>query len=254
MSETTQPKGHIVHRFDNDLDAFKNTVLKMGEVVCQQVGDATVALLNHQVGLAQMVLRREDWVDDFEIRADEMQLNLLITRQPTGPDLRAILALGRTVRDLERIGDEAQKVAELTVQLDTKAGPYPSEDLLVDVASMSEAAVRAVTWALELIRSPSTSRAVELARSDYHFSQEFGAGLRRAVTFVLEDPRNVGVVVSLALVLRSLERVGDHAQNIAEHVIFQQRGKDIRHRDVREIENSLVEGGPLSEPPLEAEG
>jgi phosphate transport system protein len=244
--------GHIVRRFDEELDELKRIVLKMGNIAKTQVEDATQALVEHQVGLAQMVVRRERWLDDLDVQASDLQVNLLLTRQPTGPDLRMVLALGRSVRDLERIGDEAVRVAETALQFDSKSRGYPSRELLVVVATMSNKVLELVESALELIETPSTPRAVDLVKSGSQIVEHFGSGLRSAVTFVLEEPRNVGVVVSLALALRSLERVGGHAQNIAEHVIFQRRGEDVRHRDVAEVERTLSGSGPLSEasPPL----
>jgi len=241
---------HIVKKFDDEIEHLRSTVLKMGEIAQRQVEEAVRALVEREMGTAKMVLRREKWLDDLEVAADEILVHVFLTRQPTGPDLRTVLALGRCGRDFERIGDEAQRIAEIALQLDTKSRDYPTAELLVDVGTMGRNGMQRIEDALALIKRPSTARAIELARPEHHIAQEFSAGLRRAVTFVLEDARNVGVVVSLALVLRSLERVGGHSQNIAEHIIFQQRGEDVRHRDVEEIERSLGGlVGPLSERP-----
>lgn len=230
MTAISPRNEHTVKQFDAELNALRALISKMGGVVCQQVRDASRALVDGRRNLARMVLRREDWVNAMELEADDRFVDLLLTRQPAGPDLRTVLALGKSVRDLERIGDEAQRIAQQALELyGNGQGHQPGRELLRDVDTMSRQAIALLEQSLDTLRDPRVREAVSVAHEEERLSGEFSAGLRRLVTFVLEDSRNVGHVVALALVLRSLERVGNHAHNVAEQVIYQVRGRDVRH-------------------------
>jgi phosphate transport system protein len=241
---TTTPQGrnsHTVKQFDNELEDLRGLVLKMGKLVVQQVRDAVEGMTEDKIALAKMVQRREDWVDAMEVEADDRIVDILVKRQPVGPDLRAVLSLGKSVRDLERMGDEAERIARAAVEGHEKSpGFKASGELLRDVAPMGRLAVELVEGTLRALTQLDVDEAIRVTRRDEELDGHFRAALRRLATFIMEDSRTVGNVIGATFVLKSLERIGDHATNIAEHVIYLIRGKDVRHlRSSEEIEKAL---------------
>jgi phosphate transport system protein len=233
--------GHTVRQFDTELDDLRGLVLKMGKLVAQQIRDALEGLLQEKVAVAKMVQRREDWVDAMEVEADDRIVDLLVKRQPVGPDLRAILSLGKSVRDLERMGDEAERIARAALEAhERNPGFKASSELLRDVGPMGELALELVEASLRALTQLDLNDAVAVTRRDDELDANFRSALRRLATFIMEDSRTVGNVISTTFVLKSLERIGDHATNIAEHVIYLIRGKDVRHLgSTEEIEKAL---------------
>jgi phosphate transport system protein len=233
--------GHTVRQFDTELDDLRGLVLKMGQLVIQQIRDALEGLLDDKVALAKMVQRREDWVDAMEVEADDRIVDLLVKRQPVGPDLRAILSLGKSVRDLERMGDEAERIARAALDAhERNPGFKPSSELLRDVETMGALAIELVQGSLQALTHLDVDVALAVTRRDDELDGNFRAALRRLATFIMEDSRTVGNVIGSTFVLKSLERIGDHATNIAEHMIYLIRGKDVRHLgSSEEIEKAL---------------
>jgi len=232
---------HTVRQFDDELEALRGLVLKMGNLVGQQIKDAVEGLTSDRLALAKMVQRREDWVDAMEVEADDRIVDLLVKRQPVGPDLRAILSLGKSVRDLERMGDEAERIARAAIEAHERSpGFKPSNELLRDVAPMGALALELVEGSLRALTQLDVNEAIAVTRRDDELDGDFRAALRRLATFIMEDSRTVGNVIATTFVLKSLERIGDHATNIAEHVIYLIRGKDVRHLgSTEEIERAL---------------
>lgn len=229
MSVSTE--GHTVRRYDGELNHLHYLVLEMGGLVLSQVRDAVEALNRRDVGLAKTVLDREHAVDRGEVNADAEIVQLIARRCPVGGDLRLVFAVAKSVTDLERIGDEAVKVATLGLHLfgsDT-GGADPNRLLMRDVASMASLALRHLECGLQMIDSWDGDKAMELIRAHQVLDEEFQAGLRRLMTFVMEDARNIGFAVNIVLIIKALERIGDHARNLAEYVVYQVRGEDIRH-------------------------
>jgi len=240
----TTPQGrtaHTVRQFDTELEELRGLVLKMGQLVVQQIKDALDGLLLDKIAVAKMVQRREDWVDAMEVEADDRIVDMLVRRQPVGPDLRAILSLGKSVRDLERMGDEAERIARAALEAHERyPGFKPSQELLRDVDPMGQLAIGMVEGSLRALTRLDLDEALTVTRRDEELDGNFRAGLRRLATFIMEDSRTVGNVISSTFVLKSLERIGDHATNIAEHVIYLIRGKDVRHLgSSEEIEKAL---------------
>jgi phosphate transport system protein len=233
--------GHTVRQFDTELEDLRGLVLKMGKLVAQQIRDGLDGLLHDKIAVAKMVQRREDWVDAMEVEADDRIVDLLVKRQPVGPDLRAILSLGKSVRDLERMGDEAERIARAALEAhERNPGFKASSELLRDVAPMGELAIELVEASLRALTQLDVDEAVAVTRRDDELDANFRSALRRLATFIMEDSRTVGNVISTTFVLKSLERIGDHATNIAEHVIYLIRGKDVRHLgSSEEIEKAL---------------
>lgn len=246
MSTGSGRAGHTVRQFDTELEELRGLVLKMGKLVAQQIRDAVEGLLRDKVALAKMVQRREDWVDAMEVEADDRSVELLVKRQPVGPDLRAILSLGKSVRDLERMGDEAERIARAALDAHERSpGFKPSSELLRDVETMGALAIELVQGSLRALTQLDLEEALAVTRRDDELDGDFRSALRRLATFIMEDSRTVGNVIGSTLVLKSLERIGDHATNIAEHVIYLIRGKDVRHLGSSDdIERALGGGDP----------
>jgi len=228
---TVSTEGHTVRRYDGELNHLHYLVLEMGSLVLSQVRDAVEALNRRDVSLAQTVIGRENAVDLGEVNADSEIVKLIARRCPVGGDLRLVFAVAKSVTDLERIGDEAVKIATLGLHLfgsDT-GGADPNRLLLRDIASMASLALRHLECGLQIIDSWDAGKAMELIQAHQTLDEEFQAGLRRLLTFVMEDARNIGFAVNIVLIIKALERIGDHARNLAEYVVYQVRGQDIRH-------------------------
>ena len=220
---------HIVKKYDQQLNTLRNIVLEMGGLVEEQISQAVVALSDEDVSGAREVINRDHIVNGMEVQADEISTNLIALRQPVGSDLRLIMSLAKTVTDLERIGDEAEKIARMTIHIYGGDTNFPSSKLLRDVGTMAELASEMLQGALDALARMDADKAVEVSQGDDELDQEFQDALRRLMTFMMEDHRIIGHAIDVLFVIKALERIGDHAKNIAEYVIYLVRGKDIRH-------------------------
>ncbi len=230
MSEITE--GHTVKGYDVDLAGLRLRLLEMGGLVLDQVQRAVNALVNGDEALAHSVLTREDEVNAYDLRIDEDSIALIARRQPMGSDLRAIISIARAVSDLERIGDEAKKIAHAVVRGDGKrSSTRPSPQLARDARHMGRFALEMLRAALDAFDRMDAVAGVEVVRRDQDLNAEFQAALRRLLTQVMEDPRRLHAMLDAVTVLKSLERVGDHAKNIARYVLYLVEGRDVRHED-----------------------
>ena len=220
---------HTFKRFDQELQHLSSIVLRMGGLVEDQIAKAMTALREADVEAARNVVARDHVVNFLDVQADEQIVNLLALRQPVGKDLRMILSLGKTVTDLERIGDEAERIARMTIDIYTSDNPPPDALLLSDAFRMSSLATRMLREVLDALVRVDVEKAIEVARGDTELDAEFQAALRRLSTYIVEDARNVGHTINVTFIIKSLERIGDHSKNIAEYVVFLVKGKDVRH-------------------------
>jgi phosphate transport system protein len=226
----SQPmEGHTVHRYDGELNTLHITMLKMAGLVLEQTKLAVQALRNKDLPLAYEVIEHEQDVDSMELEIDQEILALIARRGPVAGDLRVLMSFSKAVTDLERIGDEAARIAHLTVSIYDNERSDPSATLLRDIGSMGALAIHTLEQSIEVFDSLDADRAELLANADDELDEEFQSGLRRLATFILEDARNLGHAIHITVILKALERVGDHATNLAEYVVFLLRGKDIRH-------------------------
>ena len=207
-------EGHISRAFDGALAALHIRVVEMGGLVLDQVRQAAVAYTEWLVAPAQQVLEREAEVNDYNIRLNEEQLTLIARRQPVAGDLRAIIAMANVVAELERAGDEAKKIARTVIAQGSRPGPATSRD----VRHVGTLAVTLLRSALEAFDRLDPSLAAEVIARDKELDEEYAAGLRRLMTRAMEDPRQVTVALEAAFALKSLERIGDHARNLARRV------------------------------------
>lgn len=238
MVEPTE--GHTIRRYDGELGHLHFSLLEMGGLVLAQVREALAAFKNRDMETARKVVAWDRQVDQSEVRADAEIVGLLARRCPVGRDLRTVMAISKGVSDLERIGDEAVRIAGLVLQLFGPDANAPANHLSRDVIKIGTMAADSVRTALEVFEGWNDEKAREVIEAHREMEDEFQAGLRRLMTFVLEDSRNIGAVIGVVSVLKSLERIGHHAQNLAEYVIFEVRGEDVR---------AVETGGPDSTGP-----
>lgn len=231
MSELTE--GHTVKGYDVDLAGLRLKLLEMGGLVLEQVQSAVTALAKADEGAARAVLEREQEVNRYDLAIDDDSITLIARRQPMGSDLRAIISIARVVTDLERVGDEAKKIAHIVLSakaLDMRSARLTAQ-LTRDARHMARFACGMLRDALDAFDRMEATRAVEVARRDAELNAEFQGAVRRLVTRVMEDPRRLASVLDAMTVLKALEHVGDHAKNIARHVLYLVEGRDVRHED-----------------------
>lgn len=227
-------EGHTVRRYDGDLTNLNLMVLEMGGLVIEQCRDALAALRKGDAELAARVLEREDRVDQLELELDDNIWWLVGQRAPVGRDLRLVVAVSKAVTDLERVGDEAARVARATQAILAQSPERrPGGKLLHDVQTMGRLALGYLQDAVTLYDSFDADKADVLITRDVELDDEFQASLRRVSTFLMEDARNVGHVVSVVLMTKAFERIGDHARNLSEYLIYLIRGRDVRHPHAR---------------------
>ena len=223
---------HISGQFNAELDALRNFMLEMGGKVEQQLTSAIAALVAMDSGQAELIINRDHEVNQMEMSIDEQCATILARRQPAASDLRLIVAIIKVNTDLERIGDEAAKVALQAMRL-SEAGHSPSSFL--GIRHIGTCVAEMLRRALDAFARLDADAAVDVVRSDRVVDQEYGNALRSLMTFMMEDPRAIGSIINEMWALRSLERIGDHASNIAEHVIYLVRGMDVRHGRLEEL-------------------
>ena len=227
---------HSSSQFNEALESIRNHLMEMGGLVEKQGVDALEALLHADSALAEKVLTTEDRVDDLEIQIDEECARVLALRQPAASDLRLIIAVSKAVSDLERIGDESAKIAAMALQL-AEDGESPRG--YVEVRHIGNHVRNMLRDALDAFARFDADKAVEVAAEDSEVDLEYRSAMRALVTFMMEDPRAISRVLNIIWSLRALERIGDHARNIGEQVIFLVKGTDVRHISIDEMEKEV---------------
>ncbi|KAB2927781.1 MAG: phosphate signaling complex protein PhoU [Candidatus Contendobacter sp.] len=220
---------HTVKQFDVLLANLRNLVLEMGGLVEEQIKHAIQALDDEDLIAAREVISRDQIINGLQVKADEDCVSIIALRQPLGSDLRLIMSLSKIVTDLERIGDEAEKIARMTVKTYDGVSSPPSAKLLRDVVPMARLAQDMLHGCLDALARLDVEKAVEVAQGDDELDQEFQSALRRLITYMMEDPRTIGQAINVIFIVKALERIGDHSKNIAEYIIYLVKGKDVRH-------------------------
>lgn len=230
--------GHIHHRYDRELDSLRNRVVSMGGLVERQANDALTALRDQNAELAEYVIRTDARVNAQEVSIDEDCTYVLARRQPAAGDLRMVMAFIKTITDIERIGDESEKIAHVTLHLDTTH--YPNMGVLMQqIDSMGQKVLQMLRDALDSLVRMDVEAAVCTARNDEAVDALYVGLLKELMEHMKSDPQDVEEYQSLIWVIRALERIGDHSKNICEYIIYFVRGKDVRHTTIDEIEEQL---------------
>jgi phosphate transport system protein len=227
---------HLSTQFDSELSGISTRVLEMGGLVESQVAQAVYALANFSGEIATQVLNQEVRVNAMEIEIDRDLSSIIARRQPTARDLRLLIAVSKTIGNLERIGDEAARIAR-TVQRLLSAGMSSRLRLPVgDLSFEAELATKQLRKALDAFARLDTGAALEVLKHDDQIDQEFEGLMRKLITYMMEDPRTISSAIDLVFVAKAIERVGDHAKNLAEVIIYIVKGTDVRHNPVEAVE------------------
>jgi phosphate transport system protein len=229
---------HISGQFNTELESLRNQLLAMGGQVEQQLTTALEALMKLDSGVAESIMRNDREINQMEMTIDDECATIIARRQPKASDLRLVITIIKVNRDLERIGDEAAKVARQAIQL-SEGGMSPSS--FVEIRHIGALVGVLLRQSLDAFARLDVTKAIEVVRGDAEVDKEYGSAMRSLVTFMVEDPRNVGAILNEMWALRSLERIGDHACNIAEHVVYLVKGLDVRHGGLSELGEDVLD-------------
>lgn len=227
---------HISKQFDNDLENIRSQVLAMGGLVEQQLTGSITALIESELEVAENVIKAEYNVNRFEVSIDEECTRILAKRQPAAVDLRLIMAVIKTITDLERIGDEAEKIARMAIRLSEKNAP---KSYYIGLKAMGTLVNNMVHDALDAFARMDSRAALSVASMEPASDDQYVAILRQLITYMMEDPRNITSSMDVIWSARAMERIGDHARNICEYVIYLVEGKDVRHISIEEMEKEV---------------
>ncbi len=230
---------HTFKQYDAELEALRGKVLEMGGLVEQQIVQALEALVKLDANLAKEVMVSDQLVNALEVQIDEGCSQIIARRQPAAGDLRMVMMMVKTITDLERIGDEATKIARTAQKIFDEDRMYKPR--FNEIKSMVALVREMLRTALDGFARLDVSKTVEVARQDELVDEHFRSAMRQLITFMLEDPRTISMSLEVLFVAKAIERIGDHAKNIAEYVVYMVKGKDVRHISVQEMERETLE-------------
>ena len=217
---------HLSTQFDSELNALSSRVMEMGGLVESQIRQAIYAVAEFNAEVARQVVETEDRVNQMEVEIDRDLSSVIARRQPTARDLRLLMAISKTIANLERVGDEARRIA---------ARALPASELRVS-ADLASAQLRKV---LDAFARLDVTAALAIIKGDDLLDQEFDGFVRKLITYMMEDPRTISSSLDLLFVAKAIERIGDHATNIAELIIYVVKGADVRHSSMENVESAL---------------
>lgn len=224
------PGDHSSKQYDQDLEAIRSKVLLMGGLVESQFKDAVECVQTGDVARADELIKNDENVNRLEVTLDDTCSHLIVKRQPAANDLRTVMATLKVITDLERIGDEATKIARTAKSLQQR-GPLGSLNPYESIRVMATSAAESLHDALDAFARLDHKQATRIITGDEAIDHEFRSVLRTMITFMMEDPRTISAALDTLWAAKAIERIGDHAKNIAEYVIYVVEGKDIRHTD-----------------------
>ena len=229
---------HTSKQFDAELEGLRARVLKMGGLVEEQIKHAIEALMAGNMELADTVEENDHKVNAYEVEIDEEVSTIIARRQPAAGDLRMLMTVVKTSTDLERIGDEADKIARMARLI------YADDRLQLprtaEIRHMSHMALQMLRDSLDAFARLDLATSAEVVRQDRSVDEEFRGILRHLITYMMEDPRTISLCIEILFVAKAMERIGDHAKNISEYVVYMVKGKDVRHVSLEEIEREVM--------------
>jgi phosphate transport system protein len=228
---------HISRQFNAELEDIRTRVLQMGGLVEEQIGRAISALVQGDTTMADAVATEDYKVNRMEVNIDEECSQIIARRQPAAGDLRLVVAVIKTITDLERIGDEAEKIARMATRLATEERP---KNNYMEIQALGNHVRLMVHDALDAFARLDIEAAIRIAREDERVDSEYEGVMRQMITYMMEDPRTISRTLNVVWAARALERIGDHACNICEYIIYLVKGKDVRHTSLEQIEKEIL--------------
>lgn len=231
------PDKHLSSQFDSELNHVSSRLMELGGLVESQIQQAVYALLLFVEDVADKVIETENRVNALEVEIDRELSSIIAKRQPTAKDLRLLMAISKATANLERAGDEANKIARMVKSM-ISSGIFkslPSSELRL----ATEMASGLIRKSLDAFARLDTSTALAIMKEDDLIDKEFDGFVRKLITYMMEDPRTISASLDLLFVAKALERIGDHAKNIAELIIYIVKGEDVRHASLEHIESTL---------------
>jgi phosphate transport system protein len=229
---------HLSSQFDADLNLVSSKVLEMGGLVESQIINAMQALNHFDIEIADRVIADEQRLNAMEIEIDEECSNIIARRQPAARDLRLLMAISKTITNLERAGDEAEKIAKRTKRISEDSSARTVN--IAEIKLAGEMAVSILRRALDAFARLDTVAAAQIVRDDKAIDEEFRAFVRKLITYMMEDPHTISVGLDYLFIAKAIERIGDHAKNIAEFIIYIVKGKDVRHVSRDQLEREAL--------------
>ena len=224
---------HISGQFNEDLERVINNVMHMGGLVDKQLTDALIAVGQSDVDLAKQVLSNDYQINAYEVSIDDECTRIIAKRQPAAGDLRLIMAVVKTIADLERIGDEAEKIAKVALESFSSS----QQDLLVNLDNLGRRVLEFLQASLDAFTRMDCETAIKIHQMDDKINREYEALMRQLMTYMMEDPRSIPQVMTVIWSARALERIGDRCQNICEYIIYFVKGKVVRHTTAEDMKN-----------------
>jgi phosphate transport system protein len=229
---------HLSSQFDADLNAVSSKVLEMGGLVESQIIAAMQALNEFDMEIADQVIAAEVALNTMEVEIDEECSNIIARRQPAARDLRLLMAISKTITNLERAGDEAEKIAKRVKRINEDGAGRTVN--IAEIRLSGEMAVSILRRALDAFARLDTVAAAQIVRDDKAIDDEFRAFVRKLVTYMMEDPRTISAGLDYLFIAKAVERIGDHAKNIAEFIIYIVKGTDVRHISRDQLEREAL--------------
>ena len=233
------PEKHLSTQFDSELNSVSSRVMELGGLVESQIRQAIYALSQFSMEAVEQVASIEQRVNAMEVEIDHELSSIIARRQPTARDLRLLIAFSKATANLERMGDEAHKMARMVKSIieSGAARSLPSSDLRM-AADLASGLLRK---ALDAFARHDTKAALDILKEDDLIDKEFDGFVRKLVTYMMEDPRTISASLDLLFLAKAIERIGDHSKNVAELIIYLVKGKDVRHAAMNDIESAVLQ-------------
>ena len=229
---------HTSKQFDAELESVRTRVLQMGGLVEEQIIRAMDALTAGDMAMIDKVIADDHRVNAMEVELDELCSHIIARRQPAASDLRLLITVIKTITDLERIGDEAEKIGRMAKLIHTAERLHMPR---MDLSHVADRALAMLRQSLDAFARLDVSEAMAVVRQDSAVDDQFRAIMRQLITFMMEDPRTITRSLEILFIAKAIERIGDHAKNMAEYVIYMAKGRDVRHVSIDEMEKEILE-------------
>ena len=229
---------HTSKQFDAELESVRSRVLQMGGLVEEQIIRAMDALVAGDMQQIDKVIADDHRVNAMEVELDELCSHIIARRQPAAVDLRLLITVIKTITDLERIGDEAEKIGRMAKLIHTAERQHMPR---MDLSPVAERALVMLRQSLDAFARLDVSEAMRVVKQDTEVDDAFRAIMRQLITFMMEDPRTITRSLEILFVAKAIERIGDHAKNMAEYVIYMVKGRDVRHTSIEEVEKEILQ-------------